>query len=61
MLNAYTSNDGGFSDVVQARIATLKCAYRIVAIRHRALQRLARIEICDDTSEEVSSNESNRI
>ncbi|MFT6406336.1 MAG: outer membrane protein TolC [Marinomonas primoryensis] len=53
MLNAYTSNDGGFSDVVQARIATLNAHIELLTIRIERFKRLAELNYVMTQGEEV--------
>lgn len=53
MLNAYTSNDGVFSDVVQARIATLNAHIELLNIRIERFKRLAELNYVMAQSEEV--------
>lgn len=53
MLNAYTSNDGVFSDVVQARIATLNAYIELLNIRIERFKRLAELNYVMAQSEEV--------
>jgi outer membrane protein TolC len=53
MLNAYTSNDGVFSDVVQARIDTLNAHIELLNIRIERFKRLAELNYVMAQSEEV--------
>ncbi|ETX11007.1 transporter [Marinomonas ushuaiensis DSM 15871] len=53
MLNAYTSNDGVFSDVVQARIATLNAHIELLNIRIERFKRLAELNYVMAQGEEV--------
>ncbi|TYL47983.1 TolC family protein [Marinomonas sp. IMCC 4694] len=53
MLNAYTSNDGVFSDVVQARIATLNAHIELLNIRIERFKRLAELNYVMAQDEEV--------
>jgi outer membrane protein TolC len=53
MLNAYTSNDGVFSDVVQARIATLNAHIELLTIRIERFKRLAELNYVMTQGEEV--------
>lgn len=53
ILNAYTSNDGVFSDVVQARIATLNAQIELLNIRIERFKRLAELNYVMTQSEEV--------
>ncbi|MBR7889689.1 TolC family protein [Marinomonas sp. A79] len=53
MLNAYTSNDGAFSDVVQARIATLNAHIELLNIRIERFKRLAELNYVMAQGEEV--------
>ena len=53
MLNAYTSNDGGFSDVVQARITTLNAHIELLTIRIERFKRLAELNYVMTQGEEV--------
>ncbi|ETI60462.1 TolC family protein [Marinomonas profundimaris] len=55
MLNAYTSNDGGFSDVVQARIATLNAHIELLDIRIERFKRLAELNYVMTQGEEVKN------
>ncbi|MGJ8647671.1 MAG: TolC family protein [Marinomonas colpomeniae] len=55
MLNAYTSNDGGFSDVVQARIATLNAHIELLNIQTEKFKRLAELNYVMTQSEKVTS------
>ncbi|MBJ7539912.1 TolC family protein [Marinomonas transparens] len=53
MLNAYTSNDGVFSDVVQARIATLNAHVELLNIRIERFKRLAELNYVMAQGEKV--------
>ena len=53
MLNAYTSNDGVFSDVVQARIATLNAHIELLNVRIERFKRLAELNYVMAQGEEV--------
>ena len=54
-LNAYTSNDGFFTEVVQARIAILNAQIELLAIRVERLKRLSELNyVLASTAEEVS-------
>ncbi|ADZ92730.1 TolC family protein [Marinomonas mediterranea] len=53
MLNAYTSNDGVFSDVVQARIATLNAHIELLNISIERFKRLAELNYVMTQSEGV--------
>ena len=54
MLNAYTSNDGDFSNVVQARIATLNAHIELLNIRTDRFKRLAELNYVMTQSDEVT-------
>ena len=54
-LNAYTSNDGFFTEVVQARIAILNAQIELLAIRVERLKRLSELNyVLASAAEEVS-------